>query len=148
MPRMSRGRVLEKRVAKVSVPKALQRSEHDEQRDLFAWAEMERVRHPHLALMFAVPNGARTSMSVAKRLKAEGLRKGVPDIVLPVARGGFHGLFVEMKRQKATPSAVNEDQRNWHFALMSEGYAVHTCRGFEQARTVILEYLTTTEGKR
>ncbi len=119
---------------------ALRRTEHDEQRDLFTWILM--LPSGHLArLAFAVPNGARTSISVAKRLKAEGLRAGVPDIVLPVARGNCHGLMIEMKREGGHDSDLAANQRNWRDALAEQGFRVVVAFGFEQARTAILEYL-------
>jgi hypothetical protein len=78
-------------------------------------------------------------MSVAKRLKAEGLRKGVPDVALDHARGGWYGLRIEMKRLKN--STVSPEQKAWGQQLMAEGYAWRVCRGWEEARDVILEYL-------
>ena len=85
--------------------KAIYRAtEHDEQVAVFEWAELMAERYPALNLLYAVPNGARTSMSVAKRLKAEGLRRGVPDICLPVSSHydeydqTYHALYIEMKR--------------------------------------------------
>jgi hypothetical protein len=57
-------------------------SEHAEQAALVAWADGHAGRLPALGLLLAIPNGARTSMSVARRLKAEGLRKGCPDLFL------------------------------------------------------------------
>lgn len=121
--------------------KALQRSEHDEQVAVIQW--IDALAGDHLArLIFAVPNGARTSISVAKRLKAEGLRKGVPDLMLPVARHGYHGLFIEMKRVGGVKSDTSIAQMGWHGALLEEGYRVTTCYGFEEARQTITAYLT------
>ena len=130
----------EPRIAKAKLPRALQRSEHDEQRELFAWVLLLPFSHP-AKLAFAVPNGARTSISVAKRLKAEGLRAGVPDVVLPVARGGHHGLFIELKRADGVPSDVNVVQRQWHEALKAQGYRVVVAFGAAQARQAITDYL-------
>ncbi len=123
------------------LPKQLQRSEHDEQRDFFSWIAVLPAGHP-VKLAFAVPNGARTSISVAKRLKAEGLRAGVPDVVLPVARGDWHGLFIEFKRVGGHLSDVSAVQAEWGMALMEQGFLVFTCFGFEEARTTVLDYLS------
>ena len=67
-------------------------SEHAEQVALFKWAEFAAARWPELTLMHAIPNGGHRNKITAARLKAEGVRAGVPDICLPVARGGWHGL--------------------------------------------------------
>lgn len=55
-------------------------SEHDAQVAIFTWARMSETRLPALQLLFAVPNGARVSIGHARKLKAEGLKAGVPDI--------------------------------------------------------------------
>ena len=83
-------------------------SEHDEQAALFEWATWHTSQCPELGLLFAIPNGGHRHPVVAARLKAEGVRAGVPDICLPVARKGYHGLFVELKfgRNKPTPAQV------------------------------------------
>ena len=61
-------------------------AEHREQVKLFAWAEWERIDRPELGLLFAVPNGGRRDAVTGARLKAEGVKAGVPDVWLPVAR--------------------------------------------------------------
>ena len=121
--------------------------EHDEQRALFSWAALMSKQIPELAYLFAVPNGARTSMSVAKKLKAEGLKAGVPDIFLPVPKVDFwetkdgndyHGLWIEMKAAKGKLSA---DQKRWITFLESQGYKCCVCYSWLQAKDVILTYL-------
>ena len=75
-------------------------TEHEEQVALMRLVEMHKGRWPELGMLFAVPNGGDRNMLVAKKLKAEGVKKGVPDLCLPLPRGGYHGLYIEMKRQK------------------------------------------------
>ena len=88
--------------------------------------------------MFAIPNGGHRHISVAKKLKAEGVKSGVPDILLPAARGGYHGLFVEMKSGKNKPTPVQE---KWHAALRQEAFHVEVCYGWVNAAEVIKKYL-------
>lgn len=113
-------------------------SEHDEQVLLFDWAQIEQQRIPELALMFAVPNAAKRSYGVAAYMKAEGLKSGVPDIFLPVARGGYHGLFLEMKYGRGKPS---DNQTAWIAALQEQGYRAVVVYGFEHAQETIISYL-------
>jgi hypothetical protein len=115
--------------------------EHDEQVALMQWAWHNRQKYPLLRLLFAIPNGSHRHPAVAKKLAAEGVRAGVPDLCLSVARNGFHGLYIEMKRKGEYPSPV---QKAWMSELTEQGYAVHLCYGFEQARDVLTAYL---EGK-
>jgi hypothetical protein len=114
-------------------------SEHAEQAALIAWADGHAGQVPALGLLLAIPNGARTSMSVARRLKAEGLRKGCPDLFLAQPARGFCGLWLEMKRTRG--GRVAPEQRQWHTALLAAGYDVRVCRGWVEAATAILIYL-------
>lgn len=89
--------------------------------------------------MFHIPNGGTRAKSEAGRFKAEGVKAGVPDIFLPVPRGEYAGLFIEMKRRKG--GRVSIDQSMWLEALKKQGYRTAVCRGWEQARDVIGGYL-------
>lgn len=123
-------------------------SEHDEQAALFAWAEWNSHVTPELMLLFAIPNGASVKRQVGKngktfslegmKLKEEGLKAGVPDLFLPVARLGKHGLFVEMK---TAVGRVSPAQKAWHDRLRAQGYFVSVCRGWAEAREEITIYL-------
>lgn len=118
-----------------------QASEHEEQCAVMNWAMlMERV-YPDLEMLFSVPNGARTSMGTAKKLKAEGLKAGIPDLILLVPRGKWHGLLIEMKREKAPPSSLSEAQRWWRDHLIAQGYCATVAFGSLQAINMIEEYL-------
>lgn len=113
--------------------------EHEHQKALFQWANnMGRV-HPELSLMFAVPNAGKRSIRLGVYMKAEGLRAGVPDIVLPVARKGFHALFIEMKAPKT--GKMQPEQIEWQGRLNMAGNLAITCFGWEAARDRIKEYL-------
>jgi len=113
-------------------------SEHDEQVALFRWARLSEGRWPELALLFAIPNGGKRHIAVARKLKTEGVKAGVPDICLPVARGGYHALYIELKhgRNKATPA-----QLEWLGALRRAGNRVEIAYEFEGAKAVIEEYM-------
>lgn len=114
-------------------------TESMEQQWLFQWARMSEGRYPELALMYHVPNEGKRSRATGGRLRAEGLRSGVPDICLPVARGGYHGLYIELKRRKG--GRVTEAQEEWIAGLRAQGYRAEVCRGFDEASDVILAYL-------
>lgn len=118
-------------------------TEHDEQAQLFAWAEgQQAARWPELALLYAIPNFAgrlgRLTAKQGARLKAEGRKVGVPDICLPVARGRFHGLYIELKTHDGHASA---EQKEWCMALRDEGYRAEIVHGWESARDLIVRYL-------
>ena len=110
-----------------------------EQMALFRWAAYNRGRWPELDLMFHVPNGGKRSKAEAKRFKDMGVKAGVSDVFLPVARNGCHGLWIEMKRLRSgRPTA---DQIKWIENMIKQGYAATVCHGWEQAVKVIEEYM-------
>lgn len=102
---------------------------------LFEWAAWK----PELHLMHAIPNGGKRDIRTAAMLKAEGVKPGVPDIFLPVPRGGKHGLYIELKRRKG--GTLTKEQAAWINALMHQGYTCAVCHGWESARDEILRYL-------
>lgn len=113
--------------------------EADEQEALISWARMSVGRHPELSLLFHIPNGGKRDARTAAILQRQGVLPGVPDLFLPVCRGGYAGLFVEMKRKKG--GRVSPDQRNFIDIVRREGYRAEVCRGFEEAKTLIENYL-------
>ena len=110
-----------------------------EQKRLFEWAGYERGRHPELELMFHIPNGGKRNAAEAARFKAEGVKAGVPDICLPVARGGYHGLYIELKRREG--GHATDKQLDWLERLSGQGYKTAVCHGWEAAANVITAYL-------
>ena len=118
--------------------KRITATESQEQIALFQWAATMEYKYPELALMFHIPNGGVRNIVTATRLKAEGLKAGVPDIFLPVSKNGWHGLFIEMKAQGGK---VSESQRAWQKALIGQEYRTVICRGWEEAREEIECYL-------
>lgn len=114
-------------------------TESQEQQRLFQWAKMEQGKYPELALLYHIPNEGKRSRITGRRMVAEGLKKGVPDICLPVARGGAHGLYIELKRTKDWK--ITEEQETWMRDLMEQGYEVALCIGWEKAAEIICKYL-------
>lgn len=80
-------------------------SEHDIQKSFFDQIRLMEPKYPMLKLMLAVPNAAKRSYKLAAMLKAEGMRKGMLDVLFLVSRQGFAGLAIEFKKVggKLTP---------------------------------------------
>ena len=115
--------------------------ECDEQTWLFQWAwGAAALKWPELMLMYAIPNGGSRHKTEAARLKAQGVNPGIPDICLPVARGGYHGLYIELKRRKGGRTSEKQDEKIP--LLRAQGYRVEVCLGFQRAADVIEEYMT------
>lgn len=88
--------------------------------------------------VFAVPNGGYRAKRTAKVLKAEGVKRGVPDIHCFVAKAPYHGLYVEMKTEKGV---LSPEQEKMIYRLRQEGYKVVVCRSTRSALDEILKYL-------
>ena len=113
-------------------------SEHSEQVALFEWSNLVLRKYPDLVLMFAVPNGGARNIVVARKLKAEGVKSGVPDVFLPVPRGKHHGMVIEMKR---VGGRASDNQKEWLRALREQGYYTAICYGWQAAAEEIQNYL-------
>lgn len=112
-------------------------SEHDHQVAVIKWFDLQYKEHR--GRLFAIANGGQRHVRVAQKLKAEGVRRGVPDMFLPVPMKDWCGLFVELKREKGWPTAEQED---WIDYLNSMGYCAVICRGFDEAKEAITRYMT------
>jgi len=115
-------------------------TESEHQIALFKWAEYSKGKYPELELLHHIPNGGKRSALTATILKREGVKAGVPDLFLPVARGGYHGLYIEMKKEGGR---LSKNQKRWIKELIKQGYRAAVCFGFEPARKELLNYLKT-----
>lgn len=83
-------------------------SESTEQQLIFEWASWNKNKYPGLETMYHVANEGLRSASTGRRLKREGLKSGVSDICVPVAKSGYSNLYIELKsgKNKATESQL------------------------------------------
>lgn len=114
-------------------------TEHAAQAAVVSWARLMEGVWPELGLLYAIPNGGRRTISVARAMKAEGVRPGMPDLHLPVARPGYIGFWLEMKSATGSASRV---QRGVHERLRETGHLVVVRRDVEPAIEALLAYLT------
>jgi len=92
-------------------------------------------------LIYHVPNGGHRVKAVAAKLKGQGVKAGVPDLVLPMARGGYFGLYVEFKAKPPFDAPVSPSQDAYLQALIAQGYLAIVCRGSIDAVEAIRAYL-------
>ena len=116
--------------------------ESGHQEALFEWAKYQLWHMPELEYMFHVPNGGKREKATAVALKRQGVKAGVPDIVLPVPRDGYHGLCIELKAGKNKPT---QNQKRWLKFLQEQGYYTAVCYGWQEAAKIIETYLLKTE---
>ena len=114
--------------------------ELDEQKALFKMVGLHQHLCPALKACFAIPNGLFTPSSrTAADFVAAGLRAGVPDLFCAVPRGGYSGLFIEMKRRRK--GRVSQDQTDWIALLRAHGYRVEVCKTWLPAWNALCDYL-------
>ena len=113
-------------------------TEEEEQTVVMHWAAMAAGRWPELRLLFHIPNGGKRSKLEAVRFRAAGVRSGVPDLFLPCSRGGYHGLWIEMK---AMGGRVSREQERWQTELLGQGYMCAVCYGADAAIETIEKYM-------
>lgn len=114
--------------------------ELQEQAALFSWARNPAVvrLYPELALMSCSLNGVKLSKAQAGKAKAAGMLKGEHDVRLPVARGGYIGLSIEMKAGKNKPT---QEQLDYGHLMAAEGWCIRYCWSWTEAQAEILAYL-------
>lgn len=103
-----------------------------------------REQFPHVGLLLVhVPNGgSRKNAFEGWRLKEQGVRAGVSDLLLPVARGGFFGLWIEFKAAPPNDAPVSDSQKEWLELMRAQGYRAELCRGVAEAMAVLADYLS------
>ena len=116
--------------------------EEAEQASLFRWFGLTRWQGRTLSdFAIHVPNEGKRSVIAGWRLKRVGLKPGTPDVLLPIAAGGYHGLWIEMK---AVGGRLTEAQQEVIAMLRGQGYRVDVCFGWDEARTAVERYLGST----
>jgi hypothetical protein len=105
-------------------------SEHSEQVGFINWF---RSQYPEI-LIFAIPNGEKRAISVAKRLKMEGVVRGVPDLFIPA-----WNLWIEMKR--VSGGRLSTDQKQMISYLENIGHTVIIGKGATDASQNIRKFM-------
>lgn len=93
-------------------------------------------------LFYHIPNGGKRHMLEAIKFKRMGVKAGVPDICIPIARGCYHGLYIELKR--SVGGVVSTNQTWWLAELKRQGYAVYVAQGADD----LIQYVHTYLGAR
>lgn len=98
-------------------------TEHEEQKAFVKWFHLQYPK----VLILAVPNAAMRSPELASYLKAEGMVKGVPDLIVPAWR-----LAIEMKRVRG--SSISSEQYYMEEYFASIGWRHFFAFGAEDAK--------------
>lgn len=107
-------------------------TESGEQRTIIEFCDWHKIPCIH------IPNESKRSLAYGAMMKHIGLRKGFPDLFIPIAKNEFHGLFIELKRDRN--SKVSDEQKSWIKYLNKAGYRAVVCYGSTEAVHEIIGY--------
>lgn len=119
-------------------------TEHNEQTAVINWADSNIYRFPELEWLYAIINGIPLNGSPAQKgrvinyMKAEGMKPGISDLCLPSARGGYFGLYLEMKRGDGK---VRDGQNEFLEFVSQQGYYDAVCYSADEAIALLEWYL-------
>jgi len=115
----------------------MKKYENEEQEALFNWIDLHTNKYKGLEVTYAIPNGGSRHKLEAYNLKKQGVRPGVPDVCIPVSKGKYIGLYIEMKVGKNKPTKSQED---WIYNLKKYGHHVVVCYSWVEAVQSIVAY--------
>lgn len=119
------------------------RNELSEQQAVIEWCEWYSGKYPELKSIFHITNEGKRSIAGGAQLKKAGLKSGVPDLCLPCAHGGYHALYIEMK--KDSNSKPTENQKKWIDLLRKQGNFAVVCNSADDAIEIIQAYMSLPE---
>lgn len=115
-------------------------TEDGHQLALFCWIALDGLKlYPDLKWLHHIPNGGSRDKREAAKLKGMGVKSGVPDLCLPIKRGAYSGLYIELK--KPMKGKVSPQQSEWITHLQSQGFGAIVCHGWLVARETLISYL-------
>ena len=107
-------------------------NETDEQIAVIEYCDVKRIPIYHIA------NEGKRTRYTGSLLRLLGMRKGVPDLCIPLPRGKYHGFYIEMKSEAGK---VTKEQTKWLKLLKNNGYATAICYGADEAINKIAAYM-------
>lgn len=115
-------------------------SEDEIQVQIMNWCKLQRYKDYTLFDYFHhSPNGGIRTASAGAKFKKAGTKAGYPDLLLDIPRNGYHGLRIELKRDKG--GTVSGKQKERLAMLQDEGYKAVVCRGFDESIKTITKYM-------
>lgn len=115
------------------------KTEAQHQMNVINWSILHTAEWPELALLHHIPNGGTRDAVEGRHLKQQGVKRGVPDLCLPVPKGKYHGLYLEMKTETGRPTT---EQKWWGEHLVQKGYMWEVCYGWKSAVRVLEWYVS------
>ena len=116
-------------------------TESDIQQSCLKWFAVQYPVFAQEGMLFHIPNEGIRLGGMGKRMKREGIVKGVADLCLCIPRGRYHALYIEMKKPG---SYQRPEQKEWQKNCEKYGNRYVVCKSLDQCRDEVKNYL---EGK-
>lgn len=121
-------------------------AEHQSQVAVVRWAHLVRLPSaPDVeagstiaSYLLAIPMGGKRDKMGAIRLKAEGAKAGVSDLLLPLSRQGFSSFWLEMK---SPDGRLTKEQREWLEKMRLAGHRAECHSSWIDAANAIADYV-------
>lgn len=115
--------------------------ESDLQRAIIRWSETLIGRIPEFEWIYHCPNGGKRNAFEAQNLKSQGVKSGVVDLHLDVARGGYHGWKCELKKPGGNCQTPSEEQIKYLAFVDEQGYCTLVSNDFDEVKEHLLRYI-------
>lgn len=115
------------------------KTELSEQQAVIDWCVINSGRFPELKTIYHIPNEGKRSRIGGSELRSAGLKAGVPDLCLPVSRGGWNALYIEMKKDRTC--RCTQEQLEFQTLLAHQGNFCCIAYGVDEAIWNIKRYL-------
>jgi len=89
---------------------------------------------------YHIPNGGYRNQAEGAKLKRMGVKAGIPDLCIPIPLKPYHGLYLEVKRERNYK--VSDAQKFIIPKLNHMGYHTVVVRGFNESLKAIREYFS------
>lgn len=114
-------------------------TEDNIQKAVLQWASWQKYKDGKLSdYLHHSPNGGARNPREGAKFKAMGVKAGYPDLILDIARNGYHGLRIELKTDKGRLQA---SQITRLAMLNDEGCLALVCRGYDEAVGTLKSYM-------
>lgn len=97
-----------------------------------------RPQVKHYTLAFHIPNERKCSIARRVAMKRAGVRRGVPDICVPLPNDKYHSLYIEMK---VKPNKPSPEQHEYLKQLNAAGAYAAICWSGKEAIELLEKYI-------
>lgn len=104
----------------------------------FDWVRWQEKKNPLLKTIFHVENERKCTPAQGARRKRKGVRAGIPDIIVPIPRGKYCGLVIELKTKNGK---ISKEQKEMLTLYEQLGHCIAILYSAEEAITFLKWYI-------